>query len=452
MNTRYLIHSKHLQLVLMLLLGCLGVGCEKGFLDAKPDKALLVPSTLAHYQALLDNALSIMNRSPYLGEVASDNFYMAANSFTSFSETERNAHIWAERVYSSPSVSDWDLPYKQIFYANVVLDGLKDHPSGEEVKDLQGKALFYRAWALFQAAQVFGDPYDPKNAGVRRGIPVRVSADVTLPSQTGTLQDTYERIRLDLQSAISLLRPEEPVSTRPGRTAAYAALARLHLVLQDYTRAKLYADSTLSLQSSLLDYNELDPAKAYALPALYGNVNRNPEVIFLSILGSGNFLNTNNNTLVDTSLYNSYAEDDLRKVIFFNKDKAFRGSYMGERSYQFSGLAVDEIYLIRAEANARNGDTDAAAADLNRLLLKRWKKDKYDSVKTGNSEELLAKILIERRKELLARGIRWSDLKRLNQDPRFRKVISRNIDGRIYSLSPEDPRYTFPTPDSEAGF
>jgi len=57
--------------------------------------------------------------------------------------------------------------------------------------------------------------------------------------------------------------------------------------------------------------------------------------------------------------------------------------------------------------------------------------------------------LKERRKELLFRGLRWTDLRRLNLDPRFAVTLARNVSGQIYSLPPEDPRYAWPIPDDE---
>ena len=107
------------------------------------------------------------------------------------------------------------------------------------------------------------------------------------------------------------------------------------------------------------------------------------------------------------------------------------------------------MLITRAEANARMGNTEAARNDLNRLMANRWQKDKYKPVSINNPQELLEKIVGERRKELVARGIRWGDLKRLNQEVRFEKVLKRNVNGKEYTLLPHDSRYALPLPDSE---
>ena len=61
----------------------------------------------------------------------------------------------------------------------------------------------------------------------------------------------------------------------------------------------------------------------------------------------------------------------------------------------------------------------------------------------------LSKDLAERRKELIQRGLRWTDLRRLNLDPRFAVTIERVVQGATYQLLPNDLRYTFLIPNDE---
>lgn len=87
----------------------------------------------------------------------------------------------------------------------------------------------------------------------------------------------------------------------------------------------------------------------------------------------------------------------------------------------------------------------------NRLLAKRWDKNTvYVPYSTADENEALRKILQERRKELpFTANLRWSDLRRLNKDPRFAATLSRNLNGEIYTLPPNDKRYVLPIPDIE---
>jgi len=160
--------------------------------------------------------------------------------------------------------------------------------------------------------------------------------------------------------------------------------------------------------------------------------------------------------IIDTVLYNSYHPDDLRKPVFF-MDYAgfnvFKGCYSDAPWYPFNGLATDEVLLTRAECRARKGDASGAMADLNMLLQKRWRNTvTYTSLTATDAEDALRKILTERRKELCFRGIRWTDLRRLNKDPRFAITLKRVVGSHEYTLPPDDKRYVYPIPNDEIVF
>jgi hypothetical protein len=109
-------------------------------------------------------------------------------------------------------------------------------------------------------------------------------------------------------------------------------------------------------------------------------------------------------------------------------------------------LATDEIYIIRAECYARAGNTTAAMADLNYLLQNRWS-GSFVPFTAATPDIALSIILKERRKELLFRALRWTDLRRLNKDPRFAVTLTRIVNNQTYTLPPNDLRYTFLIPD-----
>ena len=232
------------------------------------------------------------------------------------------------------------------------------------------------------------------------------------------------------------------VLTRPSKAAGYAALARVYLAMQDYAKAGAYADSSLQLHPYLMDYNTIEPAAAFPFPLF------NPEVIFhvqsLSVpsLYYGQ---------VDTLLYASYAAEDLRKALFFSGspgNTTFKGHYYGGSDGSvFSGIASDEMYLVKAESEARLGLAEKAIETLNTLLHKRWKEETFVPLNAASAEEALALILVERRKELPFRGLRWYDLRRQNQDPRFAKTLVRQLEGQTYELLPQDKRYVLLIPE-----
>jgi hypothetical protein len=109
---------------------------------------------------------------------------------------------------------------------------------------------------------------------------------------------------------------------------------------------------------------------------------------------------------------------------------------------------LDEMYLVRAEAYARAGQVGPAMADLNKLLKSRWQNGSFVPFTAGDQQAALTLILAERRKELISRGTRWTDLRRLKDDPIFSVTPKRMLSGQAYTLLPSSPRYTLLIPAS----
>lgn len=429
--------------------------CKKSFLDKKPDQSLLVPKTLADFKAILDDN-NTMNQSPYLPAVSTDDIYTTDAGFESAAPMIKNSYLWASDIYQEATVYDWNIPYQQVFNANIVLDGLKKlHPGSAEQQlynTIKGRALFHRAFAFYNLAQEFTAPYTPATAQQLPGIPIRLIPDVNIKSVRGTLQQTYDQIISDFAEAADLLPQQVSFVTEPTSGAAKAMLARTYLIMQKYELAKASATEALKIQNTLLDYNNFDVAALRPFPRILPT-NGNIEVLFFSPLNSlASFLTSPSLTFIDQTLYNSYDDNDLRKSLFFS-DKgggkvSFRGNYTNGVSI-LAGIATDEVYFIRSEALARLEDKQSALNDLNTVLSKRWKAGTFIPFEATSSETALSLILNERRKELIYRNMRWSDLKRLNLDMHFETTIMRTIKGTTYTLQPKDRRYAFPIPDDE---
>lgn len=104
--------------------------------------------------------------------------------------------------------------------------------------------------------------------------------------------------------------------------------------------------------------------------------------------------------------------------------------------------------LIRAECLAREGDFHGTLSDINYLLENRYN-EKFKPIEIKDSKELLDRVLLERRKQLISRGLRWTDLRRLHRETEYRKNLNRNIGGVIYQLSVDQQPFVFPIPLAE---
>ncbi|MNH96757.1 SusD family protein [compost metagenome] len=248
----------------------------------------------------------------------------------------------------------------------------------------------------------------------------------------------------DANDAAILLPPTGNVPSTPTKVAANALLARIYLYLQDYPRAVQYANACLREKSDLLDFETLNAASNSPIARF------NKEVIFQAIaVGSATYTRTR--WKVDSTLMEKYDDADLRKAVFFIKNGdgtySYKGNYDGQLNQApFSGPAVDEILISRAEGYLRTGKVDSALMDLNMLRRSRWVKSQFTPITEKDPQKLLDIILMERRKELIMRQRRWPDLKRLNLDPSTAQALYRNIENKEYVLPPNDARYTMLIP------
>jgi hypothetical protein len=420
-------------------------GCKKSsYLDAIPNQSTVIPQTLSDYQALLDNdnfmnGGTLAGLTPSLGEAGSDDYYAPSSSISAFGNGVINLYTFSDDIWSV-YWNDWAFGYRCVFYANSVLDGISKLQISANNKDIYnneyGSALFYRANAYYHLAQVFEPCYDKNTASKDLGIPLKMTSDINEKLTRPSVQKTYEQIVNDLKTALPLLPITPLYKTRPSKPAAYGVLARVYLSMGDYANAFLYSDSCLQKANSLIDYNTISTTSSRPFTAL------NAEVIFSNIM-INNLLVTGL-AYVDSSIFSSYTSNDLRKPIFYNSLPAFKGSYNGNNFF-FTGIAVDEMMLIHAEGNARGGNTSQAMADLNALLVKRFKTGTFTSYTASTSADALNQVLLERRKELVFRGIRWTDLRRLNKEG-ANISVTRIYNGQTYTLLPNSTHYSYLIP------
>lgn len=425
--------------------------CHQEFLEVKPAKSLVVPQKIEDFQGLLDNMSTVMNKGVGLHVIAGDEMFVEPSNLLQYDQRNIETYVWNLPPYPNNESYDWNGCYKSIFYANIILDGATKYGDGSGAwLELEAAAKFHRAWALYSLVESFGDKYDATRLKELQGVPVRLDPDIEIIEQRASLYDTYRQIFEDLDFAKSHLSEKIDYVTRPSKTAVFALLARIYLAIEEYDKALINAESAIELKDELLDYNTLTASAARPFPQ--GHLGTNPEIIFFSSLIAGGYSNFAT-TYSDTVLMDDFHKEDLRRICFFkelgNNRFNYKGSYLGTGSL-FGGLATDELYLVRAECLIRVGRSDEAKPYLDKLLSHRWMKNTYKPIQLENPVELLRFTLMERRKELYLRGVRWSDLKRLNKDPRFQVTLKkRGTDGQLLELPPDDDRYVFPIPGNE---
>jgi len=426
--------------------------CKKNWLDQKPDSHLAVLQDLDSYQKLLDNP-NTFSTSPY-GEIGTDNYFIPQTFFSFLSAVDIAQYIWAPEGMPSSGDAVWSGFYKNIFSYNSALDGLSKititTENSSQYFQVYGSALFFRALDYFELAQAYCKVFDSTTASATPGLPLRLVPNISQKVNRSSVLDVYNQIFSDLLKSKDMLPNNQQIYlNRPNKAAAFALLARVYLSIGAFQQAYMSADSAMQMYPNLLDYNTITPGNSIGLiPAL-----QNPEVIYYSFTSVTDLATTI--AKIDTTLLSSYDSNDLRKTCFFRfrtppNQYGFKGTYDGKvAGYLFTAPAVDELYLIHAECNARLGRTTAAMNDLNILLINRWKTGTFVPLTASSPDDALSMILVERRKELVMRCVRWTDLRRLNKDSRFMHNIIHIYNANSYTLFPGSNLYVYPIPNDE---
>lgn len=435
--------------------------CMDKFLEERYNYSQVIPQTLSDYQAIMDNS-TLMNL--YAGNditlISADELYIRDAVYNSIrSTTDKNAYVWNKDIFGLDDVKDWDYAYKRILHSNIVIDGLSKNKFENEDKNkvnaVLGTAYFIRAYAHFELSQVFCKQYDINTSGTDLGIPLRLEYDVNIIAKRSTVEDVYKHVIEDLKKAIELLPSSTLVKERPNTAAALTLLARVYLQQENYEEAYRYSKLGLKEKDTLLDFNALSNLGKVKPNGSYytfdGMRQTHPEILFMFRTVGGSVIKNyiGGNLTIDTVLLSSYDVADLRSKAFFYKNgdtDVFIGVYTGEPTL-FSGIATDELYLIFSEAACRLGLLEESLSNLNTLLAHRFDKS-FKPLSITNKQDLLVKVLDERRKELIFRGMRWSDLRRLNKDPYFTKTLYRKLNNQTFELKPNNNRYVLPLPNS----
>ncbi len=440
------IHRMILQACLLLLLTGL-VACQK-FLEEKPDQKLVIPRTLEDLASILENT-RINQWDPASGERCSDNYYLTFEHWQGLSsEYDRRAYIWEkERLFAPGIGNEWAYTYDNVYRSNIVLSLVDEInaklPNATLYRQVKGSALFVRGRSYWNALQVWAKAYDAATADTDPGVPLRLDPDFNIATRRASIEACYSQVIADLKQAIDLLPEVAAHAVRPSKPAAMGLLARVYLSMRQYDSAFAYANQALQLKSDLLDFNSI------ANPTVNFPIARfNPEVWYDANMLAPTLINYSR-AKMDSLLMQSYAAGDLRRTVYYrnngNGSYGFKASYSGNNG-GFSGIAANEVYLMRAECFARAGKVEEAMEDLNHLLRHRWHSSNFVPLTATTAGEALEVILQERRKELIMRGLRWMDIKRLNKEG-YAIQLKRVLNGETYLLPPNDPRYALPIPE-----
>ncbi len=433
------------RLIVVLLMLCGSLIACKDYLDVKPSNTLATIETVKDMQALLDFFNKVNSDAPGTANGCSDDYYVTNDVFNARSEYDRNLYLWKAENIFEPYSNAWSSAYELVHLANEVLAAVSKKEAGlpdkKAVAYIKAQALFHRARAFLGIVSIWAPAYDQNTAANTLGIPLRLDADFNKVSTRANLSDSYQQIISDLKVALPHLLTKDVSSVRASKVATYGYLSRTYLQMADYPNAALYADSALQISNTLLNFNTLSAAASFPI------ARQNVEVLFDSrAVAPGTA--SQSRALINPELYSLYQSNDLRKVIFYKASAGsfvFKGYYAGAPSV-FNGVGTDELLLNRAEAYTQLGKLDEAMADLNYLLVNRYKTGTFVPYQNLSQSALLTLVKLERRKELAFRTLRWNDIKRWNLAGDGIE-LSRVVNGETSVLPPNSLRYALAIPE-----
>jgi hypothetical protein len=382
--------------------------------------------------------------------------------------TEDNGYNWTgnDLAYSDRSITSyesqivWNDLYKMIFTCNNVIVGIDRDTEDPTLQFYLGQALAARAFDYFIAAQLYqfnyvGHQSDPC-------VPIITEENSNEVALTGcernTVEEVYARIETDINDAINLLDSAEKAGVKRADrryvslAVAYGLRARVKLTKHEYADAAADAATAISLSdatpASIADVRKPTFMSSTEENWMWGiliaetdRVVTSGIVNWISHMGSLNYgyANFSKGRQINKALYNSISSTDVRKGWWLDADatsvnlnaeqQAFIASksMVGFTQVKFAPynnvvgtstnandiplMRIEEMYLIKAEAEALSGGSGAATLE---SFVKTYRDPAY-SLSVSSPADIQEEVFRQRRIELWGEGLNWYDIMRLNK-------------------------------------
>ena len=335
----------------------------------------------------------------------------------------------------------WYISYKIINDCNTVIEAVENSGTTNATRQqLLGECYFLRAFAQFNLAKFFARPYSQNPAA--DGIILRTSTADPGQKARSTVEETYAQIIADAEKAADLMTQPRGV-TYASKEAAWALLSRAYLYKEDNEKAVEYATKVINSGSFSL-------ATADEYSTLFANAKSSSETIFciaftpLEDYGKFGSIASMMYSDGNSGWGEEFASQSIRDLMGeheedvrwqyitaledgdgnIEKKNGIETYYVSKFSFQDGSPTLSspvmfrlaEMYLNRAEANAKLGNTTEALNDVDEIRSNRGLEGSlYDGTVPAGSTALEV-VLNERRIELSFEGHRNFDVYRNNED------------------------------------
>lgn len=388
-------------------------------------------------------------------DIASDNFYGGPNNLGNLNTAFR----WNYTADGAVPRNAWNAAYLAIQSANLAMRGIDRFRATDaaKVNRIEGQARTLRAHLHFELFRWWASEYDRNSDAL--AVPYVEVFDIEQMPARPTVKQFYDKMEADLKAAREMLsntdRPVQSTTSTAGTERAYvdrivvdALLARMYLYANEL-------DSAIKYSTFAINARPLESAEEF--PMIWEDAST-AGVIWSIKYQSGNAALAREIYQVagdqiswapTNSLLNLYVGDDIRADAYWENrnGRIVLGKYYAKSTaagnpdgvVDFKAYRTAEQYLIRAEAYARQNNDALALADLTTL-----REARNAPIGSESGDALDLAIQVERRKELVAEGHRFFDLKRTT-----RTVVRSQECASWCTLAPNDRGWSFPIPQTE---
>lgn len=471
-----------IQIAALAIMLAAAAGCKKSDIELSPthletqENAL---KTIDNFEQALSAMYNNLRGVGYYGrnysvlaDMNADNLVQTGESLVNFLQITD----WLYVADNGTVAETWLAAYRVVNDANIIINNIANVTTAanqKRVNRIKGQAIAVRALAHFDLMRWFSDNMDRSSTspGVYYNkLSVLETSPAGLKPSRQSVKENYDEIYADLTTARTLLGDvDAPINTASNKSKVdligiAAIWARVGLYAKDYTRAVSEATTVI---------NAVPLATRAVFPQIFKDQSQ-AEVVFSVPFSTGEFLSRVAGDCFSGPINRSQQEgapalfaliDETNDIRFsVNVTRGFgtlatpvRGpsrlvitKHLGKGSatdgvINWKAFRTAEMYLIRAEANAKKTGPDEAAANADLNAVRSNRITGYVNVNLTGAT-LLDAIELERRKELFMEGHRWFDLKRTSRTINRGAISAPTTQATLASSS---PKWVWPIPQGE---
>lgn len=427
--------------------------------------------------------------------------------------SEDNGYNWTgydltfeDRVYTSNECQMvWNNLYSIIFAANNVISSIDKKTEDPQELYYLAQGAGARAFSYLVLAQLYQFNYVGNEN--KTCVPLITEENAETASVEGvdlaTVQQIYTQVDTDLQTAINGLTAATAAKINRADkryislAVAYGLQARMYLAMQKWGNAATAADNAIKAaqnekieMASVEDVNHPTFMSSSETNWMWGIIVKETDGVVLSgicnwpsHMGSLNYgyANYSGGRQISKKLFEQIKDEDVRKGWWIQPDMSTVEGYLTDEQSDFVSeygykaytqikfapynnvvgtsinsndipmMRIEEMYLIKAEALAMDGNPGEGKTTLETFINKRLTSGTASNLYTNgvsSAEQVQEAVFLQRRIELWGEGLNWFDIMRLG------KGIDRTGCGFpdasvVFKIAPNDNILLWRIPEAE---